>query len=111
MDTEPPSDDGLDQGNSLERTNEVERRSKVAMVVDDDLDIKIEKGPPPPRELSQLPQEHDTYVFSHSTPDDFSPATNSERYGDSREVMMNDEDWEHFTADVEEVVRPAEVPK
>ena len=44
-----------------------------------ELDIKIEKGPPPPRELSQLSQEHKTYVFSHSTPDDFSPATNSKR--------------------------------
>ena len=44
-----------------------------------ELDIKIEKGPPPPRELSQLSQEHKTYVFNHSTPEDFSPAANSKR--------------------------------
>ena len=44
-----------------------------------ELDIKIEKGPPPPRELSQLSQEHKTYTFNHSTPEDFSPATNSKK--------------------------------
>ena len=44
-----------------------------------ELDIKIEKGPPPPKELSQLSQEHKTYTFNHSTPEDFSPNTNSKK--------------------------------
>ena len=44
-----------------------------------ELDIKIEKGPPPPRELSQLSQEHKTYTFNHTTPEDFSPHSNSKK--------------------------------
>ena len=44
-----------------------------------ELDIKIEKGPPPPKELLQTSQENKVYSFNNSTPIDFAPPTSSKR--------------------------------
>lgn len=44
-----------------------------------ELDIKIEKGPPPPKELLQTSQENKIYSFNNSTPNDFAPATSAKK--------------------------------
>lgn len=44
-----------------------------------ELDIKIEKGPPPPRELLQTSQENKIYSFNNSTPNDFAPSANTRK--------------------------------
>ena len=44
-----------------------------------ELDIKIEKGPPPPKELLQTSQENKVYSFNNSTPEDFAADTSGRK--------------------------------
>lgn len=44
-----------------------------------ELDIKIEKGPPPPKELLQTSQENKVYSFNNSTPNDFGPFASTKK--------------------------------
>ncbi|KAK4697470.1 hypothetical protein P7C71_g620, partial [Lecanoromycetidae sp. Uapishka_2] len=53
--------------------------SGLSTPVKKELDIKIEKGPPPPKELLQTSQENKVYSFNNSTPNDFAPATNAKK--------------------------------
>lgn len=53
--------------------------SGLSTPVKKELDIKIEKGPPPPKELLQTSQENKVYSFNNSTPNDFAPPTNPKK--------------------------------